>query len=107
VQVSFDHQASPWHTACQIEAPDKPRLLHQLATAFAAARVDVVAATIVSHEGRAHDSFLLDRRGEAKLDASDEAAIERFIAGGVTTRRRRLRRPEYVPARGGYQLSGV
>jgi UTP:GlnB (protein PII) uridylyltransferase len=107
VQVSFDHQASPWHTACQVEAPDKPRLLHQLATAFAAARVDVVAATIVSHEGRAHDSFLLDRRGEAKLDASDEAAIERFIAGGVTTRRRRLRRPEYVPARVGYQLSGV
>jgi hypothetical protein len=67
----------------------------------------VVAATIVSHEGRAHDSFLLDRRGETKLDASDEAAIERFIAGGVMTRHRRLRRPEYVPARAGYELSGV
>src|SRR5262245_9271565 len=107
VQVSFDHQASPWHTACQIEAPDKPRLLHQLATAFAAARIDVVAATIVSHEGKAHDSFLLDRRDGSKLDASDEAAIERFIAGGVTTRHRRLRRPEYVPARAGYELSGV
>ena len=107
VQVSFDHQASPWHTACQIEAPDRPRLLHHLATAFAAARVDVVAATIVSHEGRAHDSFLLDGRGETKLEPSHEAAIERFIAGGVTTRRRRLRRPEYVPARAGYEPSGV
>ena len=52
VQVSFDHQASPWHTACQIEAPDKPPA-HQLATAFATARVDVVAATIVSHDENA------------------------------------------------------
>jgi len=66
-----------------------------------------VAATIVSHEGRAHDSFLLDGRGETKLEPSHEAAIERFIAGGVTTRRRRLRRPEYVPARAGYEPSGV
>jgi Kef-type K+ transport system membrane component KefB/predicted amino acid-binding ACT domain protein len=107
VQVSFDHQASPWHTACQIEGPDKPHLLHQLATAFAAARVDVVAASIVSHDGRAHDSFLLDGGGEAKLDASQETAIVRFVAGGVTTRRRRLRRPEYVLARTGYELSGV
>jgi UTP:GlnB (protein PII) uridylyltransferase len=105
--VSFDHQASPWHTACQIEGPDKPHLLHQLATAFAAARVDVVAASIVSHDGRAHDSFLLDGGGEAKLDASQETAIVRFVAGGVTTRRRRLRRPEYVLARTGYELSGV
>jgi Kef-type K+ transport system membrane component KefB len=106
-QVSFDHQASPWHTTCQIGAPDKPHLLHQLATAFAAARVDVVAATILSHDGRAHDSFLLDRGGGAKLDAADEVAIERFITGGVTTHRRRLRRPVYVPARVGYELSGV
>jgi Na+:H+ antiporter len=106
VLVSFDHQGSPWHTACQIEAPDKPRLLHQLATAFAAARVDVVAATIAGHDGRAYDTFLLDRGG-AKLDAADEAAIVRFVAGGVATRRRRLRRPQYVPAGAGYELCGV
>ncbi|HKE72179.1 MAG TPA: cation:proton antiporter [Acidimicrobiales bacterium] len=105
-RVAFDHRASPWHTTCQIEAPDKPRLLHQLATAFAAARVDVVAATIAGRDGRAHDSFLLDRGTEAKLDATDEAAIVGFVLGGVATRRRRLRRPVYVPARA-YELSGV
>jgi UTP:GlnB (protein PII) uridylyltransferase len=107
VQVSFDHEATPWHTACQIEAPDKPRLLHHLATAFAAARVDVVAATIAGVDGRAHDSFLLDRGDGAKLHAADEAAIVRFVACGVATRHRRLRRPAYVPAGPGYELSGV
>lgn len=99
--IVFDQHASPWHTACEIEAPDKPHLLHQLATAFAAAGVDVVAATVASHDGRAYDSFLLaagpppSGTAGAKLDAADEAAILAFVDAGVVTRHRRWRRPRY------------
>lgn len=102
--VSFDRHASPWHTTCEVDAPDRPRLLHQLATAFAAADVDVASATIVGHEGRAHDTFLLHGPDGNKLDATDEAAIVRFVAGGVVTRHRRTwwgaRRPTYDVAVG-------
>jgi len=98
VQVSFDHKASPWHSACDIDAPDKPQLLHQLATAFAAARFDIASATIVSSDGRALDTFLVDGPNGNKLDADDEAAFTAFVAGGVATRRRWLRRPSYVVA---------
>jgi Kef-type K+ transport system membrane component KefB len=97
--LRFDRHASPWHTTCEVEAPDKPHLLHQLATAFAAAGVDVVAATVTGHDGRAYDTFLLDRPDETKLDPADEAAVARFVEGGVTTHRRRFRRPTYVPSR--------
>ncbi|HEV7761233.1 MAG TPA: cation:proton antiporter, partial [Acidimicrobiales bacterium] len=61
--VTLDHDASPWHTAAEVEALDQPHLLHQLATAFAAAGVDVAAATVTSRDGRAYDSFLLDGPG--------------------------------------------
>ncbi|HMG45173.1 MAG TPA: cation:proton antiporter [Acidimicrobiales bacterium] len=97
-RVSFDRHASPWHTACEVDAPDKPRLLHQLATAFAAADVDVASATIAGHDGRAHDTFLLHGPDGNKLDADDEAAIRRFVSGGVTARRRWLRSPAYSVA---------
>lgn len=96
--IQFDRHASPWHTACEVDAPDKPRLLHHLATAFAAANVDVASASIVSHDGRAHDSFLLHGPDGNKLDPDDEAAIRRFVTGGVAARRRWLRRPAYAVA---------
>jgi Kef-type K+ transport system membrane component KefB len=95
-QVSFDHRASPWHTVCEVEAPDKPSLLHILATGFTAAGVDVVSATVTSHEGVAYDRFELTDTDGGKLDAEAEEAIVRFVTGGVTTRRRRFRSPAYA-----------
>jgi UTP:GlnB (protein PII) uridylyltransferase len=93
VQLRFDDAASPWHTVCELTAPDKPGLLHQVATAFAAARVEVVAATISATDGLAEDRFeLVDRDGH-KLDAHRQAEVRRFVHGGVTTRQRFLRRP--------------
>jgi hypothetical protein len=95
-QVSFDHRASPWHTVCEVEAPDKPSLLHILATAFTAAGVDVVSATVTGHEGVAYDRFELTDSDGGKLDAEAEEAIVRFVTGGVTTRRRRFRSAAYM-----------
>jgi Kef-type K+ transport system membrane component KefB len=95
-EVRFDDHASPWHTTCEVDAPDRSHLLHQLATAFAAAGVDVVAATITGHEGRAHDTFLLDRSGGEKLGPAARGAIAGFVEGGVVTRHRSWRRPLHV-----------
>jgi Kef-type K+ transport system membrane component KefB/predicted amino acid-binding ACT domain protein len=93
VQLRFDDAASPWHTVCELTAPDKPGLLHQVATALAAARVEVVAATISATDGLAEDRFeLVDRDGH-KLDPHRQAEVRRFVHGGVATRQRFLRRP--------------
>jgi Kef-type K+ transport system membrane component KefB len=98
VDLRFDDHASPWHTTCEVDAPDKPRLLHHLATAFAAAGIDVVAAIVTGHDGRAYDSFLLDGPAGSKLGPADMAGIVGFVEGGVVTRRRRFRKPSYVTA---------
>ncbi|MBA2609758.1 MAG: cation:proton antiporter [Actinobacteria bacterium] len=95
--VTFDQSASPWHTVCDVVAPDRPGLLHTIATGFAAAGVDVVAATIGEADGRADDRFeLVDRNGR-KLSPDHEAAITRFLEAGVVAKRRWFR-PRYEPA---------
>jgi Kef-type K+ transport system membrane component KefB/predicted amino acid-binding ACT domain protein len=93
VEVRFDDHASPWHTVCELSAPDKPGLLHIVATGFAAARVVVVAATISASDGRAEDRFELVDRNGGKLDAQQQEAVRQFLLGGVATRHRFLRRP--------------
>ena len=44
--VEFDDASSPWHTVCEITATDFPGLLHTLCSVFAAAQIDIKAATI-------------------------------------------------------------
>jgi Kef-type K+ transport system membrane component KefB len=90
--VTFDDEASPWHTVCTVHVPDVLGALHGLATAFAAAQVEVQSATAVSHDGAALDVFELTCRSGGKLDSRAQAAVERFVHGGVIVRRRRRRR---------------
>lgn len=86
--VTFDNEASPWHTLCLVEAPDRPGLLHTLAVAFAASGADVHSARIDTQEGTARDHFqLTDHRGD-KLGEDHEAAIRRALASGVSGSRR-------------------
>ena len=96
--VKFDDGASPWHTVCEIAAPDKPGLLHSLANAFAAAGVEVHSARVTSEDGMAADRFDLTNRNGRKLDDETKYTVRRFVAGGVTTKRRRFRRPVFSPA---------
>jgi Kef-type K+ transport system membrane component KefB len=87
-EVRFDASASPWHTVCEVVAPDRPGLVHHLATAFAAAGTEVVAATIAVEGGEADDRFeLVDRNGR-KLSLAQEESIRAFVLGGVVERRR-------------------
>ncbi len=89
--VHFDDASSPWHTICEVEALDQPGLLHQLATAFTAAQVDVVAASIAESGDDAVDTFELVQRDGDKLNESDHDAVRAHIRDGVSLSRRRFR----------------
>jgi UTP:GlnB (protein PII) uridylyltransferase len=89
--VQFDDSSSPWHTICEIEASDQPGLLHHVATAFTAAGVTVVAASIAERDADAVDTFeLMTRHGE-KLGEDDQRAVREYIASGAVLSRRRFR----------------
>ncbi len=92
VNVTFDNSASPWHTVCEIEAPDRTGLLHNVAAALSASEVEVVAATITDADGVAHDRFELVATNGRKLSDLQQADVQRFLAGGVVTSRRWFRR---------------
>jgi Kef-type K+ transport system membrane component KefB len=86
-EVTFDNSASPWHTVCEVVAPDQTGLLHVIATAFAAAAVDVVAATVIVHDGTADDRFeVVDAQGN-KLDEATFDVVRRYLAQGVRSKR--------------------
>ena len=90
--VSFDNSVSPWHTVCQVVAPDKPGLLHALAATIAAAELSVHSARVTSTDGMAHDRFELTDGDGRKLDGARQETLELFVASGVQTRRRWFRR---------------
>jgi Kef-type K+ transport system membrane component KefB len=91
--VTFDDQSSPWHTICEVEALDRPGLLHELATAFAAAGAQVVAASATSSSGAAEvvDTFELVSRNGGKLTDPERAAIVDAVDAGAVLSRRRFR----------------
>jgi [protein-PII] uridylyltransferase len=90
-RIRFDDRASPWHTICEVEAPDRPGLLHHLATAFAAAGVTVVAATIGERGEDAVDTFELVTSAGEKLGEVERRAVRVAITGGAELVRRRFR----------------
>jgi [protein-PII] uridylyltransferase len=91
--VSFDDSASPWHTIVEVEAPDRPGLLHALAVAFAASHADMHAARVTTtQDGVARDRFDLTDRHGGKLDNEAKALISASIRNGVTAGSIRSRR---------------
>ena len=90
--VSFDDQASPWHTLCRVEAPDRPGLLHAVTAAFAAAGASVHSARVSTVAGRAVDEFELTDRNGHKLTPETEEDVRRNLAQGVAPAPRRLLR---------------
>jgi Kef-type K+ transport system membrane component KefB/glycine cleavage system regulatory protein len=96
--VTFNGVVSPWHTVCVVEAPDKPGLLHTLATAIAAAGASVRAARVATEDGIARDRFELTTPGGDKLDEAGCERVRRFIATGVATHQRRWRRARFGPS---------
>lgn len=89
--VSFDNEASPWYTVCDVEATDRSGLLATLAAALTAAGVHVSAAVVRSHDGTALDTFELTGATGTKLDRAACDRVRDTIGAGVTPRRRRVR----------------
>ncbi|MDP9441017.1 MAG: hypothetical protein M3P34_02300 [Actinomycetota bacterium] len=52
--VTFDDDASPWYTIADVEAADRPRLLHDLTATFAAAGVSIRSARAETRNGPVH-----------------------------------------------------
>jgi Kef-type K+ transport system membrane component KefB len=92
VEVAFDNAASPWHTVAEVRSPDRPALLHDLAAAFAAAGVEVLAASGTADGDLVVDRFDLVTRQGAKLAAAQQDAVRRLLRTGVRPPRRRLAR---------------
>lgn len=82
-EAAIEFTAGEVYDACEVRAPDRPGLLHAVAAAFAAAGVDVHAASVTTRAGVAIDRFDVSR-----LDTETEAAVRVHLAGGVTPRRR-------------------
>lgn len=101
--VTFDGQASPWHTLCRVQAPDHPGLLYAVTSAFAAAGASVHSAKIATVAGRADDLFALTDANGHKLTPAVEEGIRRVLAagGGRPRRRRWARWRQEAPATGG------
>ena len=101
VQLVFDHRASPWHSVCEVEAPEGPGLLADLATVFRAADVAVRSATIKSHDGSVYDTFELTTAEGGKLNAALAERVRAMVEHGVVLQHRRFRSPALVMAGAG------
>ncbi len=87
--MTFDDEASPWHTICQVETTDRPGLLAAVTAAFAAAGGSVHSARVTTNGAAVADTFeMTDDRG-AKLDPAHQARIRELIHSGVRPGRRR------------------
>jgi Kef-type K+ transport system membrane component KefB/predicted amino acid-binding ACT domain protein len=96
--LEFDNRASPWHTVCEIDGPERPGLLAEVAAVFRAAGVAVKAATVATHEGRAYDTFELTMLDGRKLGDEAMETIRALAERGLVAPRRRFRAPVPVPA---------
>ncbi len=90
-RVTFNDIASPWHTVCEVTCPDSPGLLHTLTSVFAAADVEIKAASIDRLEGVAVDRFEVTGRNGARLVDAERERIT------VLSRLRRVGETSPVP----------
>jgi Kef-type K+ transport system membrane component KefB len=98
--ISFDDDASPWYTLCEVTAPDKPGLLSALTAAFVVGDVNVHSAHITTEGNLARDRFELTDADGHKLAERHKAAIAQAIAQGSRIKRGRFgvtRKPLTVP----------
>ncbi len=91
-EVDFDQGASPWHTVCEVRTEDRRGVLAAIATAFAAAGVEVRAASVGVHDGLVVDRFELADRSGGKLTPEQAERVRSLLRSGSSLRRRRFGR---------------
>jgi UTP:GlnB (protein PII) uridylyltransferase len=87
-----DQAASPWHTVCEVRMEDRPGALAAIAAAFAAARIEVRAASVGGQDGLVVDRFEVVDRSGAKLSTDDVDRLRAALRAGSALRRRRFGR---------------
>jgi UTP:GlnB (protein PII) uridylyltransferase len=92
LDLTFDNDASPWHTMCSVEAEDRFGLLGDIAAAFASVDVGVHAAQVATVDGVAVNLFELTTSREEKLGASEADGVRAALSAGVEAHRKRLGR---------------
>jgi Kef-type K+ transport system membrane component KefB len=88
-EVDLDQVASPWHTVCEVRMGDRPGALAAIATALAAAGVEVRSAAATTHDGLAIDRFEVTDRTGGKVDDAVGGRLATLLREGATVRRRR------------------
>ena len=90
--VELDQGASPWHTVCEVRMEDRPGVLAALASAFAAAGIEVKAASVSVQDGLVVDRFEVTDRAGGKLTPEHGERFRSLLRTGSSLRRRRLGR---------------
>ena len=83
-EATFDDDASPIYTRCDIRAPDQRGLLHSLSVALAAVGADIHGASVTTVDGVALDRFDLSGQGGRKLSEAHRHGIRSALAEGVS-----------------------
>lgn len=93
--VTFDDDASPWYTICEVRAPDRPGILHSITVGLAHAGTSVHSARLASSGTEVADRFELTDERAAKLEDGAKSAVIDAILRGVAPERlaRRRRMP--------------
>lgn len=81
--VTFDDDASPWYTLCEIRSPDTPGLLRAITVALVSAGAEVHLARVQTVGGSAVDTFELTDRNGRKLDHQVRGAVIEVLRRGV------------------------
>lgn len=91
IRLTFDDDASPWHTITDVTAPDRRGLLAAVAAAFAAAGLSIHLSEATTEHGTARDRFEVTNRHGGKLSAAEKISVEQLLAAGANGAGRRRR----------------
>jgi UTP:GlnB (protein PII) uridylyltransferase len=92
LDIQFDNDSLPWHTAVTVTGDDRPGLLHAVSTAFAAADMVVHTARIATTDGQANDRFAVTDRVGRKVTTDQVERMTAALAKGGRPRRSLARR---------------
>lgn len=87
LELAFDNEALPWHTAVIVTGPDRPGALSAVSSAFAAAKIVVHTARIATDADAVNDRFAVSDRVGRKLDTKAMELVRRALAGERIRRR--------------------
>jgi [protein-PII] uridylyltransferase len=83
-KVRFDNSASDDRTLIEIETEDRLGLLHAISQTFAAQRLDISAARIVTERGAAMDSFYVREIGGGQIkELARQAVVELALRSAI------------------------